>query len=65
MGNLKDFGLGAAHGSDPGGISRRNFLRSSAVAAAGVAAVAAILPALREISDLPSMEQFLQKHYKE
>jgi Fe-S-cluster-containing dehydrogenase component len=47
------------------GMTRRSFLRTSAVAAAGVAAVAAMLPALRELGSLPSVEQFLQKHYKE
>lgn len=49
----------------PAEIDRRSFLRTSAVAAAGVAAVAAMLPALREIGDIPSVEEFLQKHYRE
>lgn len=49
----------------PERMDRRTFLRSSAVAAAGVAAVAAMLPALRELDSIPSLEKFLQKHYKE
>ena len=46
-------------------LSRRSFLRNSAVLASGIAAVAASLAPLRELTDITSMEQFLQKHYKE
>jgi molybdopterin-containing oxidoreductase family iron-sulfur binding subunit len=46
-------------------ISRRNFLRNSAVLASGLAALAASLAPLRELKDFPSAEQFLQKYYKE
>ncbi len=48
-------------------VTRRGFFRKSAVAAAGVSAVAAALSPLRELSpdDIPSIEQFLQKHYAE
>ena len=47
------------------GMNRRSFLRSSAAVASAVAGVAAVLPALRELSDAPSIEKFLQNHYKE
>ena len=47
------------------GLSRRNFLRNSAVFASGLAALAASLAPLRELEDFPSMDQFLQKYYKE
>ena len=48
-------------------VTRRGFLRKSAAAASGVAAVAAALSPLRKLSreDFPSLEQFFQKHYKE
>lgn len=46
-------------------MSRRSFLRSSAVLASGIAALAASLAPLRELTDYTSAEQFLQKHYKE
>lgn len=49
----------------PGDISRRGFLRNSAVLASGVAALAASLAPLRELKNYTSVEQFLQKHYKE
>jgi Fe-S-cluster-containing dehydrogenase component len=49
----------------PNGMSRRTFLRTSSIIAAGVAAMAAVLPALRELKDFTSLDQFLQKHYKE
>ena len=48
-----------------GGTSRRNFLRTSAVLASGVAALTASLAPLRELTDYTSVEKFLQKHYKE
>jgi molybdopterin-containing oxidoreductase family iron-sulfur binding subunit len=46
-------------------MTRRNFLRTTAVAASGVGAMAAVLAPLREMTDFPSLDQFLQKHYKE
>ena len=49
---------------DPG-MSRRSFLRTSAVFATGVAALAASLRPLFDTTDFPSTEQFLQKYYKE
>src|SRR5262249_16707095 len=47
------------------GTSRRDFLRTSAVLTSGLAALAASLAPLRELSKYTSLEQFLQKHYKE
>ena len=52
-------------GPAPGGTSRRSFLRTSAVLASGIAALAASLAPLRELTDYTSVEKFLQKHYKE
>src|SRR5271169_383456 len=49
----------------PAETSRRNFLRTSAVLASGMAALAASLAPLRELKDYTSAEQFLQKYYKE
>jgi len=48
-------------------MTRRGFLGKGAGLASGAAAVAAALSPLRNIprTDLPSLEQFLQKHYKE
>jgi Fe-S-cluster-containing dehydrogenase component len=46
-------------------VTRRSFLRSSAVAASGLAALAASLAPLRHLKEYTSTEQFLQKHYKE
>ena len=48
-------------------MSRRGFLGKSAAAAAGLAALAAAMSPLRHLKegDLPSVEDFLQKHYKE
>jgi len=48
-----------------GDMNRRNFLRTSGVLATGIAALAASLAPLRELSDFSSTEEFLQKHYKE
>ncbi len=50
-----------------GAVSRRGFLGKSAAAAAGLAALAAAMSPLRHLKegDLPSAEEFLQKHYKE
>ncbi len=47
------------------GTTRRSFLRTSAVLATGLAAVAASLKPLFEMEDIPSAEQFMQKYYKE
>lgn len=51
----------------PRGMDRRSFLRASAGATvmAGVAAVAASLAPLRELSAFSSVDKFLQSHYKE
>src|SRR5436190_22451737 len=48
-----------------GDMNRRSFLRTSAVLASGIAALAASLSPLRELTDQASAEQFFQKHYKE
>ena len=56
------------HASDqpsPEGLSRRSFLRNSAVLASGLAALAASLAPLRHLKDFPTVDQFLQKYYKE
>ena len=42
-------------------MNRRSFLRTSAVAIAGVAAMAAALEPLRDLNDYTSMEKFFQK----
>jgi len=47
------------------GMSRRSFLRTSAVVTSGLAALAASLSPLLEMEDLPSAEKFMQKYYKE
>ena len=46
-------------------VSRRSFLRTSAVMASGAAALAASLAPLRHLGDYVTPEQFLQKYYKE
>ncbi len=48
-------------------VTRRGFLSKGVVALAGASAVAAAVLPLRHLDphDLPSLEQFLQKHYKE
>ena len=57
-------------GASPGGprvsMTRRGFTKG-AVAASGAAAMAAALSPLRNLSedDIPTLEQFLQAHYKE
>jgi len=53
-------------GSGPD-LNRRSFLRTGAAAVGGVAALAAALSPLRELKsdDLPTLDEFLQKHYKE
>ena len=47
------------------GMNRRSFLRTSTVLASGIAALAASLAPLRELTNYTSMEQFMQKYYKE
>src|SRR5690349_8647431 len=47
------------------GVTRRSFLRSSALALSGIAAVAAALEPLRDISDPLTLKRFFQKHYKQ
>src|SRR4051812_42892004 len=47
------------------GINRRSFLRSSALALSGIAAIAAALEPLRDINDPATLKNFFQKHYKE
>lgn len=50
-----------------GRTNRRDFLARAGAAAGGLAALAAAMSPLRHLSkeDLPSLEEFLQKHYKE
>ena len=57
---------GESNASGPA-MTRRGFLRGGAAAAGGVAAFAAALSPLRELDteQFASLEQFLQKHYKE
>ncbi|MGZ8899104.1 MAG: 4Fe-4S dicluster domain-containing protein [Limisphaerales bacterium] len=47
------------------GFNRRSFLRTSTVLASGVAALAASLAPLRELTDYTSVEEFMQKYYKQ
>ncbi len=49
------------------GLSRRSFLRHSGAAVGGMAACVAALSPLAELDgdDIPSIDEFLQKHYKE
>lgn len=53
--------------SDPTDLSRRGFLAKGTVAVAGLSALAAAFSPLRHLApdDLPSLGEFLQKHYKE
>ncbi len=48
-------------------LNRRSFLRVGAAALGGMAALAAALSPLRELGSdqVPNLEQFLQKHYKQ
>ncbi|MDP6763492.1 MAG: 4Fe-4S dicluster domain-containing protein [Planctomycetota bacterium] len=52
---------------DQQALSRRGFLTGSAAAVGGASAFAAALSPLRELDpqDLPSIESFFQKHYRE
>jgi Fe-S-cluster-containing dehydrogenase component len=47
------------------GMSRRSFLRSSTVLSAGLAAIAAGLAPLRRLGEFGSVDEFIQKYYKE
>ena len=47
------------------GMSRRSFLRTSFVFGTGLAALAAGLSPLRELENFPSLDEFMQKYYKE
>src|ERR1043165_1333338 len=47
------------------GMNRRSFLRTSALAISGVAAIAAALEPLRDLNDYTSFQKFFQKHYKQ
>ena len=53
-------------GASPG-LTRRGFFQKGVVALAGVSAVAAALSPLKDLppEDIPSLERFFQKHYKE
>jgi molybdopterin-containing oxidoreductase family iron-sulfur binding subunit len=46
-------------------VSRRDFLKTSAVLASGMAALAASLTPLKDLKDYTTVERFLQKHYQE
>jgi molybdopterin-containing oxidoreductase family iron-sulfur binding subunit len=61
-----DTGSGSPAGTSPG-LTRRGFLARGTAAVAGGAALAAALSPLKDLrpEDLPSLEKFLQKHYKE
>lgn len=52
-------------GENSGQMDRRSFLRKSGLMATGIAAIAASLAPLRELTDMTSVEEFLQKHYQE
>ncbi len=54
-------------GQTPVEVSRRGFLSTGLAAIAGASALGAALAPLRDLpeGDIPSLEQFLQKHYKE
>jgi len=47
------------------GMSRRSFLRTSTVLSAGAAAIAAGLAPLRKLGQFSSVDEFVQKYYKE
>ncbi len=58
---------GAGGEACPPALTRRGFLCKGAAAAAGISALAAALSPLADLppEDLPTLERFLQKHYKE
>ena len=60
-------GPSAPRTNTAGDPSRRSFLRTGAAALGGMAALAAALSPLRELAaaDVPNLDDFLQKHYKE
>lgn len=66
---MKDIRLwnGPSAAPDDPAMERRSFLRTGAAAIGGMAALAAALSPLRELSldDVPDLAGFLQKHYKE
>lgn len=47
------------------GLSRRSFLRAATALAGGAAVIAAGLAPLRKLGQYESVDEFLQKHYKE
>ena len=47
------------------GMTRRSFLRTSAVFGTGLAALAAGLSPLLDVENFPSLQEFMQKYYKE
>jgi Fe-S-cluster-containing dehydrogenase component len=53
--------------SDRGDVSRRNFMTTGVAAVVGASAVAAAISPLRDLDrdDIPTVQEFLQKHYKE
>src|SRR5881394_3880396 len=55
----------AAGGGNGDSMNRRSFLRKSAIVASGVAAIAASLAPLRDLASFGSVDDFVQKHYKE
>lgn len=63
--------MGKAHDHKPDSsgpeVTRRGFFMKGAATVAGASAVAAALSPLRHLTsdDIPSIEEFLQKHYKE
>ena len=66
MANLQNTqSCGSSGCNSASGISRRSFLRSSALALSGVAAIAAALEPLRDLTDYTSVQKFFQKHYKQ
>jgi len=60
-------GGGGSCGDGGSEMSRRSFLRGSAALAGGMAGILAAMKPLMELEsdDLPTVEKFLQKHYKE
>jgi len=50
---------------DPEGMTRRSFLRTSAVFGTGLAALAAGLSPLLDVENFPSLQEFMQKYYRE
>ncbi len=67
MANCESNSCGCGSSPGDGEMSRRGFLAKGAAAAAGLAALTAAMSPLRHLKDddLPSVEEFLQKHYKE